>query len=73
MKSIQHKSFVGPTFYWNFKGLDKNREKIRKRAEAFIGQIGVDNVVSITEHAMTLGPFSVVVWYRVDETNKAEP
>ena len=35
----------------------------RKRAEAFINEIGVESVVSIHEHASILGPFSVVVWW----------
>ncbi len=66
MKRIRHKTFVGPTVYWRG-SLNTNREKFRAQAEAFINEIGVENVVSVTEHAMTFGPFSVVVWYRVDE------
>ena len=31
--------------------------------EAFINEIGLQNVVSITENASTIGPFSVVVWW----------
>jgi len=42
---------------------ERNREKIRQRVEAFINEIGVENVVSVSEHASTLGPFSVVVWW----------
>jgi len=64
---MRHKAFVGPTFYFNFRGLNANREKIREQAEDFINEIGSENVVSVTEHAMSWGPFSVVVWYRVDE------
>jgi hypothetical protein len=57
--------------YWNFKPLNTNRERIRAQAEAFASEIGVENVVSVTEHAMSFGPFSVVVWYRAAQD--AEP
>jgi len=67
MVVMRHKAFVGPTFYWNFRPLNANREKIRDLAEAFINEIGAANVTSVAEHAMSFGPFSVVVWYRVDE------
>ena len=68
MKSIQHNAFVESAVYpiwsWNARARrERNRERIRQRAEAFISEIGVDNVVSVTEHAPTLGPFSVVVWW----------
>ncbi len=42
---------------------ERNRESIRKKVEAFIQEIGVESVVSITEHAPTLGPFAVAVWW----------
>jgi len=61
-----HKTFVGPTMYWNFRSLNENREVIREEAEAFINMIGAEKVVSVTEHAMSSGPFTVVVWYRVE-------
>jgi hypothetical protein len=61
---MRHKAFVGPTFYWNFRSLNANREVIREQAEAFINLIGAENVVSVAEHAMSIGPFSVAVWYR---------
>jgi hypothetical protein len=67
MKKIRYKTFVGPIMYWSG-SLNSNREKFRKQAEAFINEIGVENVLSVTEHAIPLGPFSVVVWYRVDES-----
>ena len=66
MKIIRHKKFVGPKMYWNFQGLDANREKYRQQAEAFVNEIGVENVVSIAEHVTSNGPFSVVVWYKAD-------
>jgi hypothetical protein len=64
---MQHRAFVGPTLYFNFRGLRANRETIREQAEAFINEIGAENVVSVAEHAMDWGPFSVVVWYRTKD------
>ena len=32
-------------------------------AEAFISEIGADNVLSVAESAPTVGRFSVVVWW----------
>jgi hypothetical protein len=61
---MRHRTFIGPTFYTAGKSLNENREVIRAQAQAFVNAVGVDNVVSVCEHAMTLGPFSVVVWYR---------
>src|SRR6516165_10595834 len=63
---MRHKAFVGPTAYWNFRSLNDNRELIREQAETFINMIGAENVVSVVEHPTNLGPFTVVVWYRVD-------
>ncbi len=70
---MRHKSFVSPTTYWNFRSLNENRENIRAQAEDFINTIGVENVVSVAEHAMSTGPFSVVVWYRAEEAAPDEP
>ena len=70
-KVLRHRTFVGPTVYWNFKSLNANRERTRAQAEAFAAEVGVENVVSVAEHAMSFGPFSVVVWYRADQD--AEP
>jgi hypothetical protein len=67
MKMMRHKAFVGPTFYFNSRGLNANREGIRAQAEAFMNEVGAENIVSVAEHAMTFGPFSVVVWYQVDQ------
>lgn len=66
MGALRHKTFVGPTVYTQGATLNENREAIRARAEAFVNAVGVANVVSVCEHAMTFGPFSVVVWYRSD-------
>ena len=79
MKIIQHSVFAASEVYSVFSVLMLNatalrfhvqqREKIRKQAEEFIMGIGIDNVVSVTEHAPTLGPFSVVVWWHRETTN----
>jgi hypothetical protein len=70
MKAIQHSVFaesrgysIGLVFSSNFAQRERNRERIRQRVESFINEIGVESVLSITEHASTLGPFSVVVWW----------
>jgi len=68
MKSVQHKTFIESAVYpiwsWNARdGREQNRERVRRRAEAFINEIGVEKVASVTEHAPSLGPFSVVVWW----------
>ncbi|MGH7970446.1 MAG: hypothetical protein ACREIC_17110, partial [Limisphaerales bacterium] len=65
---VQHSVFVEsvpyPIWGWNARARrERHREKVRERAEAFINDIGVDNVVSVAEHAPTFGPFSVVVWW----------
>jgi hypothetical protein len=67
--SIRHNTFAESRGYrllqWKAHALrEKNREKIRERAEAFINEIGVENVVSIAEHGSLFRPFSVVVWYK---------
>ena len=64
MVKLRHKTFVGPTVYLQGATLNENREAIRARAEAFVNAVGAANIVSVCEHAMTFGPFSVVVWYR---------
>jgi len=68
MKTIQHNVFSEKAEYaiWGRDARarrERNRERIRQRAEAFINEIGVENVVSVTENAPTVGPFSVVVWW----------
>ena len=72
MKVIQHSVFAESRGYPLWSVLfstsfpvrrERNREKIRQRVETFINEIGVENVVSVIEHASTLGPFSVVVWW----------
>lgn len=70
MKVIQHSVFaesrgysLGSILSYDSVRRERNREKIRQRAEAFINEIGVENVASVSEHTSTLGPFSVVVWW----------
>jgi len=72
MTALRHKTFVGPTIYWQGGTLNENREAIRAEAEEFVNRIGLANVVSICEHAMSFGPFSVVVWYRESAAVLAE-
>ena len=63
---IACKTFVGPTLYRNFKSVVKNRDGIRAKAIDFINnKIGAENVISVTEHAMSFGPFTVAIYYRV--------
>jgi hypothetical protein len=70
---MRHKSFVTRRrFYWSHRDLNENREEIRDEAEAFINMIAVENVVSVVEHSMMGAPFSVVVWYRVEEVEPSE-
>jgi hypothetical protein len=64
MTELRHKTFVGPTIYWQGGTLNQNREAIRAEAQEFVNRIGFANVMSICEHDMSFGPFSVVVWYR---------
>lgn len=66
MASLRHRTFVGPKVYVQGVSLNQNREVIRILAQEFAAAVGVDNVVSVTEHAMTFGPFTVVVWYRAE-------
>ena len=71
MKRIEHTVFAEPESlrspFWALlfppTAVEHKREKIRRRVEAFIDETGAENVVSVTEHASTLGPFSVVVWW----------
>ena len=73
METLRHKTFVGPTIYLQGVSLNENREAIRALAQAFVCSLGAENVVSICEHAMTFGPFSVVVWYRGGAVESDEP
>ena len=73
MKVIEHSVFEEPgagypVGYIFFPSLlaarrERSRERVRKKVEAFIKEIGVESVVSISEHASTLGPFAVAVWW----------
>jgi hypothetical protein len=73
MKVIEHSVFEEPEVAYSigfilFPSLlaarrERHRERIHKRVEAFIKEIGVESVVSITENASTLGPFAVTVWW----------
>ena len=55
------------------KGAEGMRERIRRQAETFINETGAENIVSVTEHAPTLGPFSIVVWWHHDVPDTDTP
>jgi hypothetical protein len=57
-----HRTFVGPSVYFQGGGVIGNRETIREIAEQFANSIGAANVVSIVEQVTTFGPFAIVVW-----------
>jgi hypothetical protein len=68
MKRIEHTVFtesVTPTLWACFASArrEPRLKKIRDRAEDFINEAGLENIVSVTEHAPTFGRFSVVVWW----------
>jgi hypothetical protein len=68
MKRIEHAVFAEsatPPFWACFAGARRERrlKKIRERAGDLINEVGAENIVSVTEHAPTFGPFSVVVWW----------
>ena len=64
---LRHRTFVGPTVYFQGGGVIANRETIRGIAEEFANSVGDENIVSIAEHVTTFGPFTIVVWYRSND------
>jgi hypothetical protein len=75
MKTIHHKVFMEsvayPVWTWNASARrERSHERIRQMAEAFMSEIGADNVLSVTESAPTLGRFSVVVWWSRETEDK---
>jgi hypothetical protein len=68
---LLHRTFVGPTVYFQGGGVIGNRETIREIAEQFAASIGAENVVSVVEEVTTFGPFTIVVWYRSDDPAQA--
>jgi hypothetical protein len=58
MKTIKHKTFTQPTL---------NHEWLRGQVEAFINEIGAENVLSITESRPLLSSFCIVVWFFADK------
>src|SRR5687768_2459468 len=68
MAVIRRKVFVGPTFYFGLRSMNYYRDRLRDVAEAFVNDvIGIERVVSISEHVTGNGPFSVSVWFRDDD------
>jgi hypothetical protein len=83
MKRIEHTVFAEPESvrlrspFWAliFPQADeeRKRERMRGQAEAFINETGAENIISVTEHAPTLGPFSIVVWWHHEVPNSDTP
>jgi hypothetical protein len=77
MKQIRHtvftKSFRYPLWGWKADPRrEKDRERLRQRAEDFINEIGTANVVSLIEHEPRDGQFSVIVWWLEDLPKEEE-
>jgi hypothetical protein len=76
MKRIRHTVFTKSVRYplWGWKAgprRQKERERLRERAEGFIGEIGAANLVSLIEYEQSVGQFSMVVWW-VEEAPEGE-
>lgn len=52
---------------------ERKHERIRRQAVAFINETGAENVISVVDHAPTLGPFSVVVWWHHEVPDSDTP
>ncbi len=65
---LTHKTFTAGTTGLTGSDSLAQRERIRDQAEAFMNhEIKADQVVSITESAMSIGgQLAVTVWYRQD-------
>jgi len=46
------------------------REAIRVIAQRFANEVGVENIVTIVEHADSYGPVSIVVWFKSTEAER---
>jgi hypothetical protein len=68
---VTHKTFTEQTTGLTGRAALDNREKLRTKAEEYIAnEINAENVVNITETAMTPGGlFSVTVWYKEGESS----
>jgi hypothetical protein len=65
MQQITHKSFTPKsTDLLKLKSYESIAETVRQEAEEYIGQIGAENVISITENAWQ-GKFAVIVWHYI--------
>lgn len=65
---LTHKTFNAETIGLTGKDSLAQRERVRDQVEAFVNHdINADQVVSITESAMSVGgQIAVTVWYRKD-------
>ena len=62
---LRHRTFIGP-FMFTPRG---TREAVRGIAQRFANEVvGVENIVSVVEHAGN--PFCVVVWFRSSEAEQ---
>jgi hypothetical protein len=68
---VTHKTFAEQTTGLTGRAALDNREKLSTKAEEFIAnEINAENVVNITETAITPGGlFSVTVWYKEGESS----
>jgi hypothetical protein len=62
MRRLTHKSFTSTTLdMLKVKSYEAIAEEVRQEAEAYIEQVGAENVVSVTENAWQ--NLAVVVWH----------
>ena len=63
---IQFREFKASSFSFSFFwSMSDYKNKVRTRVQtAIANEIGIDNIISITEYSETFAPFSIVVWYR---------
>jgi hypothetical protein len=67
MSGVKHRTFISAPFDLRiltpWPDID---EELRQEAEAFINQMGLDRIVTITERTTNENRFVIVVWYRAE-------
>src|SRR5437763_13959086 len=64
---LRHRTFIGPRMFTP-RG---TREAIRIIAQRFANEVGVENVVTVIEHAdPAYGAFSIVIWFKSAEAER---
>jgi hypothetical protein len=63
---LRHRTFIAPLVF-SPRG---TREAVRLIAERFANEVGVENVVTVVEHADQGGRFTVVVWFGSAEAER---